>query len=165
MFLDRKHMCAVDPVVLAEVAKLSVVITATFGTLSCLTTAWWGSVWIFIKWENWLDSCISLVQLSDRYGRTRILTFCIFGMIMTDLSFIVVYHFYKILPGGYWFILLGPVLDGLLGGTFYCVSPCQYLTELSRYHRMSSCGTSIFRRLYTSWGSVSLLQYFFLRFS
>lgn len=118
-------MCATDPVVLAEVAKLSVIITATFGTLSCLTTAWWGSVCSSIKFGVCIThgSYIPLMQLSDRYGRTRILTFCIFGMIMTDLSFIIVYHFYKILPGGYWFILVGPVLDGLLGGTVHYVSP------------------------------------------
>ena len=35
---------------------------------------------------------------------------------MTDLSFLIVSQYHTILPGGYWFILIGPLLDGLLGG-------------------------------------------------
>ena len=35
---------------------------------------------------------------------------------MTDLSFLIVSQYHTVLPGGYWFILIGPLLDGLLGG-------------------------------------------------
>ena len=41
---------------------------------------------------------------------------CIFGLLMTDVNFLIVSKYYRILPGGYWFILLGPLLDGSLGG-------------------------------------------------
>ena len=35
---------------------------------------------------------------------------------MTDISFLLVSQYHTVLPGGYWFILLGPLLDGLMGG-------------------------------------------------
>lgn len=66
-------------------------------------------------------------------------------MIMTDINFIVVFRFYKVLPGGYWFILLGPVLDGLLGGSLYGYLYLQGLTLSCRRKRISGCDSSIFR--------------------
>ncbi|OJA18418.1 hypothetical protein AZE42_06990 [Rhizopogon vesiculosus] len=39
-----RNKCASDPVVQATVAQLSAVLITTMGVLSCLTTAWWGSV-------------------------------------------------------------------------------------------------------------------------
>ncbi|KAJ7632793.1 major facilitator superfamily domain-containing protein [Roridomyces roridus] len=89
--------CATDPVVAAEVAKLSTVITTTMGILGCLTTAWWGSV-------------------SDRFGRTRILGLTLFGLLVNDLIFLFVTLNRGRVPGGYWFLVLGAVLEGLAGG-------------------------------------------------
>ena len=74
----------------------------TMGVLTCLTTAWWGS-------------------LSDRFGRIRVLSFSVFGLLMTDVNFLVVARWHRVLPGGYWFLLVGPFLDGLLGGAFCLV--------------------------------------------
>ncbi|KAJ7510054.1 major facilitator superfamily domain-containing protein [Mycena galericulata] len=89
--------CAADPVVQAAVAKLATVITTTMGTLGCLTTGWWGSV-------------------SDRFGRTRILGFTLFGLLVNDFTFIFVTKNHDRVPGGYWFLLLGPTVEGLFGG-------------------------------------------------
>jgi hypothetical protein len=33
-----------------------------------------------------------------------------------DFNFILVSYFWKRLPGGYWFLVVGSVVEGLLGG-------------------------------------------------
>ncbi|KAJ7709720.1 major facilitator superfamily domain-containing protein [Mycena rosella] len=101
--MDEPHAnpCASDPVVMAAVAKLttgkSYPIAATMGVLGCLTTGWWGS-------------------FSDRYGRTRILGLTITGLLFTDFNFIFVTKNYERIPGGYWFLIVGPIIEGSLGG-------------------------------------------------
>ncbi|EJD42203.1 MFS general substrate transporter [Auricularia subglabra TFB-10046 SS5] len=91
------HQCASDPVVKAAVAKLIAVMSSTMGILGCITTAWWG-------------------QLSDRWGRTPIMRVAVAGMLFADFNFIVVSRWSHLLPGGYWFLLMSSVVDGLLGG-------------------------------------------------
>ncbi|KAI0957937.1 hypothetical protein AcW1_006164 [Taiwanofungus camphoratus] len=91
------ELCSSDPVIQAAVAKLSLVMATCTGILGCLTTAWWGS-------------------MSDRYGRTRVMGFSALGLLWADCSFILVCKFSKVLPGGYWFLVCGPLIDGLLGG-------------------------------------------------
>ncbi|KAL7283592.1 hypothetical protein ACG7TL_003027 [Trametes sanguinea] len=91
-----QRVCHADPVVSAAVAELNIIMTTAMGILSCMTTAWWGSV-------------------SDRYGRTRVMSLAVIGILLTDLTFIAVFYFYKQLPGGYYFLITGPVLEGLLG--------------------------------------------------
>ncbi|KAG1782638.1 major facilitator superfamily domain-containing protein [Suillus placidus] len=93
---DRDR-CASDPVVQAAVAQLSAVLNTTMGILSCLTTAWWGS-------------------LADRFGRTSIMGISMLGLLANDLIFIVTAFFVERLPGGYWFLILGFALDGMVGG-------------------------------------------------
>ncbi|OCH93392.1 MFS general substrate transporter [Obba rivulosa] len=90
-------LCASDPVVMAAVAKLLVAMTTSMGFLGCLTTGWWGA-------------------LSDRYGRTRVMSCAVVGALFSDFNFLLVFHFAKYLPGGYWFLLLGPLVDGMFGG-------------------------------------------------
>lgn len=41
---ERDKRCASHPKVQVEVARLTTAMTATEGVLSCITTAWWGSV-------------------------------------------------------------------------------------------------------------------------
>lgn len=89
--------CASDPVVHAAVTKLSAVMTVTMGVLGCLTTAWWGS-------------------LSDRIGRTGVLGVSVIGLLLTDVVFLLVYSYHQVLPGGYWFLLVGPIVEGTMGG-------------------------------------------------
>jgi hypothetical protein len=38
------------------------------------------------------------------------------GLLLTDFSFIFTTLFYRHLPGGYWFLVTGPLLEGCLGG-------------------------------------------------
>ncbi|KAH6918262.1 major facilitator superfamily domain-containing protein [Coprinopsis sp. MPI-PUGE-AT-0042] len=89
--------CASDPTVQAAVAQLSAVITTTTGVLSLLTTAWWGA-------------------LSDRRGRVFVMAIALIGLLITDFNYVNVYYFSQHLPGGYWFLLLGPLIEGILGG-------------------------------------------------
>ncbi|KAI0072772.1 MFS general substrate transporter [Panus rudis PR-1116 ss-1] len=97
--LDGKEdkRCASDPVVQAAVAKLNMVITTGMGILSCCTTGWWSS-------------------LSDRRGRIWLLTIGSLGLLYTDFHFILVSKFSKYLPGGYWFYIIGALVDGAVGG-------------------------------------------------
>ncbi|GLB34576.1 putative major facilitator superfamily protein [Lyophyllum shimeji] len=89
--------CASDPVVQAAVAKLTTAISTATGLLSCLTTAWWGS-------------------FSDRHGRTLLLGISVIGLLITDSNFIFVSRNFRNLPGGYWFLVVGPLIEGSLGG-------------------------------------------------
>ncbi|KAJ3539408.1 hypothetical protein NMY22_g4751 [Coprinellus aureogranulatus] len=89
--------CAADPTVQAAVARLSAVTSTTMGVLSLLTTGWWGA-------------------FSDRHGRTTILGISLFGLLITDFTIILVYYFSESLPGNYWFLMIGVVLEGLFGG-------------------------------------------------
>ncbi|GLB34640.1 putative major facilitator superfamily protein [Lyophyllum shimeji] len=93
---EKPGSCASDPVVQAAVAKLTTAISTTAGVLGCLTTAWWGS-------------------FSDRHGRIRLLSVAVVGRLVTDLNFILVSRYFQHLPGGYWFMIFGPVVDSLLG--------------------------------------------------
>ncbi|KDR73681.1 hypothetical protein GALMADRAFT_251462 [Galerina marginata CBS 339.88] len=93
----KRILCASDPVVQAAVAKLTAVIAACMGILSCITTGWWGA-------------------FSDRYGRTRVMGISIIALLITDFNFIMVTLFSKHIPGGYWFLVVGPAIEGLLGG-------------------------------------------------
>lgn len=64
-------------------------------------------------------------------------------MIMTDINFIVVFRFYKVLPGGYWFLIFGPVLDGLLGGSLCFRLHRQSLTVFCRCERIPGWDTGL----------------------
>ncbi|KAF7338147.1 MFS domain-containing protein [Mycena venus] len=89
--------CSSDPVVMAAVAKLTATLTTSMGVLGCLTAGWWGA-------------------FSDRFGRTRILALTVFGLLINDLTFIFVTRNFQIIPGGYWFLVVGPIVEGALGG-------------------------------------------------
>ncbi|THG99442.1 hypothetical protein EW145_g7263 [Phellinidium pouzarii] len=92
------NKCATDPIVGAATAKLIASLTTTMGILSCLTTAFWGS-------------------LSDRFGRLPVMGISILGLLLTLISTLSSSIFFsKRLPGGYWFLLLGPLIEGSLGG-------------------------------------------------
>lgn len=56
-----------------------------------------------------------MFQLSDRYGRTRILGLVACATIFEDLVFVFVSMYAKRLPGGYWSVLVDPLVMGLLG--------------------------------------------------
>ncbi|KAI0333493.1 MFS general substrate transporter [Cubamyces sp. BRFM 1775] len=132
---DWQRVCHADPVVSAAVAELNIIMTTAMGILSCMTTAWWGS-------------------LSDRVGRTRVMSCAVVGILLTDLNFILVYYFYKRLPGGYQFLVAAPILEGLLGGLSSmsanvhaymadCTSPAKRSGIFSRYLGLLFTGMAI----------------------
>ncbi|KAI6116799.1 major facilitator superfamily-domain-containing protein [Pisolithus croceorrhizus] len=94
---QTRERCTADPEVQAIVAKLSATLVTTMGILSCLTTGWWGA-------------------FSDRRGRRSGLTASMTGLILTDLTFIVTANFVDHLPGGYWFLLVAFVTEGMPTG-------------------------------------------------
>ncbi|OBZ69346.1 putative membrane protein C14C4.07 [Grifola frondosa] len=89
--------CLSDPSVQASVARLITVLATSSGLLATLTTAWWGA-------------------LSDLHGRTRVLGFNVAGLLVSDVSFLLVAQFWERLPGGYWLFVVGPIAEGLVGG-------------------------------------------------
>lgn len=48
----------------------------------------------------------------------------ILGLLFTDFNFIMVTLNSKRVPGGYWFLVVGPVVEGILGGLCYGHSIC-----------------------------------------
>lgn len=99
---DPTHLptrrCLQDPAVQAGAARLQMIMTTTMGTLSALTTGWWG-------------------HFGERHGRTRVLAASTIGWLLTDLMFILVS-----LPGsplaahGHKLLIISPIVEGLLGG-------------------------------------------------
>ncbi|TYJ58953.1 hypothetical protein B9479_000389 [Cryptococcus floricola] len=90
-------LCKKNPKVQATAAKLTMIMTLTMGILSALTTGFWG-------------------QTSDRLGRTKVMAVVELGLLCNELCFILVATFPYLAPGGYYALLLGPVIDGSLGG-------------------------------------------------
>lgn len=62
---------------------------------------------------------VEFSQISDRFGRTRILGFTLFGLLSNDFIFIFVTKNYDRVPGGYWFLIGGPIIEGLAGGQLF----------------------------------------------
>ena len=46
----------------------------------------------------------------------------VIGQLLIDFNFIMVALFPRHIPGGYWFLVVGPMVEGALGGT---LSRCQ----------------------------------------
>ena len=42
---------------------------------------------------------------------------CLFGGLITDLTYLLVYSLLADHKGAYWFLLIGPFFEGILGGT------------------------------------------------
>lgn len=62
------------------------------------------------------------LEFSDRHGRTRVLGISVIGLLSADVNFIFVNTFWRRLPGGYWFLVVGPFIEGLLGGSYWLVA-------------------------------------------
>ncbi|KAF7316815.1 hypothetical protein HMN09_00414600 [Mycena chlorophos] len=90
--------CMADAGVQADAARLQTMFTTTMGLLSAVTTGWWG-------------------RYGERHGRTRVLTFSILGLLLTDLIFIL-----SSTPSspfsshGHKLLMVAPIIEGLLGG-------------------------------------------------
>lgn len=55
-------------------------------------------------------------QFSDRHGRTRVMGISVLGLLVLDFNFIAIATFWRHLPGGYWLLVIGPFVEGCLGG-------------------------------------------------
>ncbi|KAI0648814.1 MFS general substrate transporter [Trametes meyenii] len=96
--LPPSRRCLEDPKVQVGAAKLQTIMTTTMGTLSALTTGWWGG-------------------FGERHGRTRVLAVATMGLLMTDLVFILVSTPHSIFAAhGHKLLIISPVIEGLLGG-------------------------------------------------
>lgn len=95
---EPSKRCLKNPEVTAGAARLQTIMTVTMGTLSALTTGWWG-------------------RFGERHGRTRVLTAATIGLLLTDLTFILIS-----LPQspfaahGHKLLIVVPIIEGLLGG-------------------------------------------------
>ncbi|TRM68665.1 major facilitator superfamily domain-containing protein [Schizophyllum amplum] len=103
--------CTSDPRVQQGAARLQTIMMTTMGFLSALTTGWWG-------------------HFGERHGRTKVLALSTFGMLLTDIVFILVgTSVYKAAPRedtifsfltshtvSRVLLLVVPVLEGMLGG-------------------------------------------------
>ncbi|KAI0636128.1 MFS general substrate transporter [Trametes polyzona] len=96
--LPPSKRCLEDPAVQAGAARLQTIITITMGTLSAMTTGWWGG-------------------FGERHGRTRVLAAATMGLLLTDLVFILVSTPHSVFAAhGHKFLIISPVIEGLLGG-------------------------------------------------
>ncbi|WRT70007.1 uncharacterized protein IL334_007000 [Kwoniella shivajii] len=91
------RLCKRDVKVQGAAAKLTMIMTTTMGLLSALTTGFWG-------------------KTSDKLGRTKIIGLVVLGLFLNELCFVLVANFPYLVPGGYYFLLLGPMCEGFLGG-------------------------------------------------
>ncbi|CAG7846393.1 SubName: Full=Uncharacterized protein {ECO:0000313/EMBL:CCA73304.1} [Serendipita indica DSM 11827] len=89
--------CQSDPAVQQAAARLGATLTTIMGSISCVTAGWWG-------------------KFSDRYGRVRLLALTLVGGVCSDLILVFVALASDRLPGGYRFLTVAPVIDGLMGG-------------------------------------------------
>ncbi len=104
------RICKKDAKVQAAAAKLQMMMSLCMGLLSALTTTFWGG-------------------MSDKWGRTRIMAIAFFGILINDIVLIATASYPYLVPGGYRFLIVGPVLDGCLGG--FSTMTATYLAYIS----------------------------------
>ncbi|KAG8217854.1 hypothetical protein J3R82DRAFT_6020 [Butyriboletus roseoflavus] len=140
---DYEQKCASDPVVQAVVARLNAVFTTAMGILSCLTTGWWGS-------------------MSDRYGRRNVIFVSIFGFFVTDVTHVITAWFVDVLPFGYWFPLVGYLIEGVCGSEYFAQEPSfeGYSTECNINLHAQPSGLFLGGLLIRSTGTILSVFYF-----
>ncbi len=94
-------------------------------------------------------------QLSDRHGRMWVLGFNVAGLLVSDISFLIVADFWDKLPGTYWWYVVGPAVEGLVGGiSVASVIMHAYISDCSdsgtRYGLPSSLSRSMSLTMSTS---------------
>ncbi|BGP20086.1 hypothetical protein JCM10213v2_008221 [Rhodosporidiobolus nylandii] len=92
---EWSNQCHRSSAVQGQVARLALVLTLMMGVLSSLTTGFWGA-------------------FSDRRGRKPVLVLALLGTVLMDAVFLLTVKYHTVLS--YNFLLVGPLLDGLLGG-------------------------------------------------
>ncbi|KAL1742863.1 major facilitator superfamily domain-containing protein [Schizophyllum fasciatum] len=106
-----RSFCTSDPRVQRGAARMQTTMMTTMGFLSALTTGWWG-------------------HFGERHGRTKVLALSLFGMLLTDIVFILVStsvfkapvhdsSFFSFLTShtvSRALLLIVPLIEGALGG-------------------------------------------------
>ncbi|KAG8213384.1 hypothetical protein J3R82DRAFT_11881 [Butyriboletus roseoflavus] len=111
--------CAGDPQVQAEVARFNAIFSIIAGLLSFCTTGWWGG-------------------FTDRYGRTRVLGMVVLGPLVGDFLLMLGFFFPNKFPGGYWFLILTPFVEGILGvPSSNGAAETTYMRDVSEPHTLS----------------------------
>lgn len=59
-------------------------------------------------------------QLSDRAGRIRVLGIVVCGVLFADANFVSVAKLSKVLPGSYWWFVMGALVEGIFGSKLPC---------------------------------------------
>ncbi|KAH9972213.1 major facilitator superfamily domain-containing protein [Russula compacta] len=107
------EICAADPVVQANVAKLLTITATVQGILSCLTVTFWGS-------------------FSDRYGRVRYLGFNTTSLLLSDIAVTALAVVPEYVPGNYWILVFASAFEGLLGGrSAFATAAYAYFSDCS----------------------------------
>ncbi|GAA5989179.1 hypothetical protein JCM11641_002551 [Rhodosporidiobolus odoratus] len=128
MYKEWSRQCHKSSAVQSAVARLALVLSLMMGILSSLTTGFWGAY-------------------SDRKGRKPVLVLALFGTVLMDAVFLVTVKYHHIVS--YNFLLVGPLLDGLLGGYSTAqATTSAYLSDVtpsgSRAHIFSLLGGLMF---------------------
>ncbi|KAF8656267.1 hypothetical protein AX16_002703 [Volvariella volvacea WC 439] len=90
--------CVSDAEVQSGAAQLQTMMTVIMGSLSAMTTGWWG-------------------HFSERHGRNKVLAISTFGFLVTDLMFILASTPNSPLSAhGHRLLMVAPFIEGLLGG-------------------------------------------------
>ncbi|GEM11059.1 MFS transporter [Rhodotorula toruloides] len=119
--------CHKSSAVQSSVAQLALLLSLLMGVLSSLTTGFWGA---YSDRRAWLInvpyspsfpvtppppfSVLPLLALARLAGRKPVLLLALCGTLAMDSVFLLTVHYHHILS--YNFLLLGPFLDGLVGG-------------------------------------------------
>ncbi|KIO34617.1 hypothetical protein M407DRAFT_16586 [Tulasnella calospora MUT 4182] len=114
--------CLTDPTVQQYAARLQTVVILIMGTLSALTTGWWGGI-------------------SDRLGRTKVMAIGLLGYLFTDFMFVVVARNARwLVPfGGHHILVLGPIMEGLAGGfTTVTAAVNSYVSDVTAHGSRSN---------------------------
>jgi len=78
------------------ITRAHIVMIVLVGVLSALTTGWWTS-------------------FSDKHGRTKVMAMALIGILFTDVMFIMATNYSRYIIGGHQILVLGPLIEGLLG--------------------------------------------------
>ncbi|KAF7354923.1 hypothetical protein MSAN_01407100 [Mycena sanguinolenta] len=106
----------------ADAVRMYTMISIATALLSALTTVWWG-------------------QFGDRFGRTKVLAICTFGLFLSDAIFLLASAPFA--SHGRMLVLLVPLFDGLPGGWLTLHSgTLAYISDCTS----SGSRTSIFSR-------------------
>lgn len=63
-----------------------------------------------------IRSALTDAQFSDRTGRRNLFLVTAFGAMCANTVYLLVNRYWRVMPTGYWSVLLGPLIEGSLGG-------------------------------------------------